>query len=132
MGFGDWIANTFYGADELSAESAALDERRNALNQKAAEKYGDEWYQDTLNNDAAGRVNATDEIGSEFSADSLQRNLAESTSAASDWARSLLDAPLSFLFGSIPPLGWLVLAGVVFWWIGGPVWLRGVLGRQAK
>jgi hypothetical protein len=129
MGLGDWIANTFYGADELSAESAALDERRNALNRKAAEKYGDEWYQDTLNNDAAGRVNATDEIGSEFSADSLQRNLAESTSAASGWARSLLDAPLSFLFGAIPPLGWLLLAGVVFWWVGGPVWLRGILGR---
>ena len=130
MGFGDWIANTFYGADELSAESAALDERRNALNQKAAEKYGEEWYQDTLNNDAAGRVNATEEIASEFSADSLQRNLAESTGTAAGWARSIIGAPLSFVFGAIPPLGWLVLAGVVFWWIGGPVWLRGILARR--
>jgi hypothetical protein len=131
MGFTDWVANTFYGADELTAESAALDERRNALNQKAAEKYGDEWYQDTLNNDAAGRVNATDEIGSEFSADSLQRNLEESTGTAAGWARSIIGAPLSFVFGAIPPLGWLLLAGVVFWWIGGPAWLRGILGRRA-
>jgi hypothetical protein len=40
-------------------------------------------------------------------------------------------APLSFVFGAIPPLGWLVLVGFVFWWIGGPVWLRGILGRRA-
>jgi hypothetical protein len=84
-----------------------------------------------LNNDAAGRVNATDEIGSEFSADSLQRNLEESTGTAAGWARSIIGAPLSFVFGAIPPLGWLLLAGVVFWWIGGPAWLRGILGRRA-
>lgn len=131
MGFGDWIANTFYGADDLTAESAALDERRRVLNEQARTRYGDEWYQDTLQNDERGRVDATADIGGEFSADALKRNLSESTATASGWARALIDAPLSFLFGSIPPLGWLVLAGVVFWWVGGPVWLRGILGRRA-
>lgn len=131
MGLGDWIANTFYGADDLTAESAALDERRRVLNDQARTRYGDEWYQDTLQNDERGRVDATADIASEFSGDALARNLAESTTTASGWARALIDAPLSFVFGAIPPLGWLVLAGVVFWWLGGPVWLRGILGRKS-
>ncbi len=131
MGFGDWVASTFYGSDELTAESAELDARRNALNQRSRDRYGDAWYQDTLQNDERGRVDASSDIGSEFSAAALKRNLSDSTAAASGWARALIDAPLSFLFGSIPPLGWLVIAGVVFWWVGGPAWLRGILGRRA-
>ena len=131
MGFGDWIANTFYGADELTAESAALDERRRALNEQARNRYGDEWYQDTVNNDSRAVVDATSDIAEEFSSAALQRNLAESTSAASGWARSIISAPLSFVFGSIPLLGWLVIAGFVFWWIGGPAWLRGILARRS-
>jgi hypothetical protein len=132
MAFTDWIANTFYGADELQAESDQLDARRQALNESQRSKYGDEWYQDTLNNDEAGRVNAAAQIGEEFTAQALQENLAQSTDSAAGWARSIIGAPLSFVFRSIPFLGWVVIAGVVFWWVGGPAWLRAWVARRSR
>ena len=128
----NWIANTFYGADELQAESDRLDAERAKLNESQRSKYGDEWYQDTLNNDAAGSVNAAEQIGEEFTAPALQRNLEESTASASGWARSIIGAPLSFVFGSIPFLGWVVLAGVAFWWVGGPAWVRAWVARRSS
>jgi hypothetical protein len=132
MAFTDWLANTFYGADELQAESDRADAQRNQLNQAARSRYGDEWYRSTVNNDEAGRINAAGEIGSEFEPAALQKNLAESTDAAAGWARSVIGAPLSFIFKSIPPLGWLVLAGVAFWWLGGPVWVRAWIARRSS
>lgn len=131
MGLGEWIARTFYGADELQAESDQLDARRQEMNRIAASKYGDEWYQQTVANDAKSVVDAAGDIGSEFKADALKRNLVESTDTAAGWFRALLDAPLSFLFKSIPPLGWLVLVVVVFVWLGGPAWLRAQVARRS-
>jgi hypothetical protein len=132
MAFTDWIANTFYGADELQSESDQLDARRQALNESQRSKYGDEWYQDTLNNDEAGRVNAAAQIGEEFTAQALQENLAQSTDSAAGWARSIIGAPLSFVFRSIPVLGWVVIAGLVFWWLGGPAWVRAWVARRSR
>jgi hypothetical protein len=132
MAFSDWIANTFYGAGDLQAESDRLDAERARLNESRRATYGDAWYQDTLNNDEAGRVDAAGQIGEEFTAEALQRNLEESTASASGWARSIIGAPLSFVFRSIPVLGWVVIAGLVFWWLGGPAWVRAWVARRSR
>jgi len=134
MAFSDWIARTFYGADELQAESDRLDRRRQELNQSRSYRYGDDWYQDTLRNDSLSRIDAVGQIGAEFTAPALQRNLVESTVAASDsvrgWLNSVGNAPLSFVLRSIPWWGWVGLVGFVFWWAGGPMLVRGFLARR--
>lgn len=134
MGFADWIATTFYGADDLQRESDALDARRQALNQSRSYRYGDDWYHDTMRNDSLSRIDAVGQIGEEFTAPSLQRNLVDSTVSASDsvrgWLTSVGNAPLSFVVRSIPWWGWVGLAAFVFWWAGGPMLVRGLIARR--
>lgn len=114
------------------AETDRADAERARLNADRALIYGPGWEAQVAANDSKDRAdngNYSDQVGAEYEPAALLENLKESTASAASVARGVIDAPLKFIFGSIPPLGWLVIAGVVFWWLGGPLWLRGKLNK---
>ena len=128
--FSDWIANTFFGAEKLTAESAAIDAKREALNRQAADAYGPAWYEQTQHNDATGTVNATEDIGAEFKTGALVENLKDSAKGTAGSIRDFLGPVLEFPLRIIPPIGWLILAVALFVYLGGLAYLRRVIAAK--
>jgi len=128
--FTNWIANTFYGADTLTAESAAIDAKREALNRQSADAYGPAWYEQTQRNDATGTVNATQDIANEFKPGALADNLKESAAGTAGSIRDFLAPVLEFPLRIIPPIGWVILAVALFVYLGGLAYLRRVIAAK--
>lgn len=124
------FAKYVYGTDSLQSESDRLDAARQTENLKDRERYGEEWYQQTLQNDQGSRIDANAEIAAEFKAPALLTNLEESATSAAAGTKRFLAAPLNFLFGAIPWQLWLVGLAVAFWWLGGPAYVRGILNKK--
>lgn len=116
--------------DQLQAESDAADAKRAELNAKAAEKYGQEWYQKTLVNDGLSKVDVAGTIADEFTPKALTDNLAASTSSLGGFVRDVLEPILTLPFRVIPPIGWFILIGGAFFYFGGHVWLRNQISKR--
>ena len=127
MGLLSWAT----GADQR--ESDRLDARRQALNVKAKDLYGEKWYQQTVANDAktdADEADAENHKWDDFAPDELVKNLGESVSKVTPGARSFLESVISFPLKSIPPVGWVLLGVAAFFWLGGHLWLRRVVASK--
>ena len=123
----------FTGADK--AESDALGAKRQALNQSQRTIYGEGWYRKTVQNDeqtaaddAAGRQAVLDE----FKPVALIQNLKDSSVSAGSGIRDFLEPILAFPLRIIPPTGWLLIGVAVFIWLGGHIWLRGILAKGRR
>lgn len=119
------------GADQR--ESDRLDAERAALNDRQRAKYGEPWYQQTLENDARGDADeaaAAAAMWDDFRPAALVTNLGESAAAVTPGLRSFLDTLLSTPFKAIPPVGWLLILGAAFFCLGGHLWLRRVIASK--
>lgn len=133
------FAKYVYGTDSLQSESDRLDAARQAENLKDRETYGEAWYQQTLENDQRGRVNAEADIAAEFKAPALLTNLEESASAAGKSvggvAGSIVRGAGNFLGNTLLGFpGWfwaLALVGGFFYFGGGNL-IRAWVARKAR
>lgn len=55
---------------------------------------------------------------------------AEGAAAIQRGVKETLRAPINWAFGAIPWQLWLIGAGFLFWWLGGPVAVRGILAKS--
>ena len=121
----------FTGADK--AEGDRLDAARQELNAKRATVYGPQWYAKTVANDAQGAADdaaLNQSLLDEFKPAALITNLSESAATTAGGLRNFLEPILSFPFRSIPPIGWFMIGVALFIYLGGGVWLRGILARK--
>lgn len=120
-----WWADIFApGAEAKGAElDKALDEQNRRLLDKGL--ISTEDYQaraERLNQTSA--ANYGGQIAESFKQGAAD-GYANITSAVSD----TLKAPFQFAWDSIPLVVWLALGLVLFWWLGGFMWLRGRLAK---
>ena len=127
MALSDWIARTFYGADDLQAESDRLDERLRQENEADRALYGEEWFATAEANRAASRVDAVADIGGEFTAEALAENLDESGQLVAGKIKGGLNSVGGFVWSALPWWVWLGAAVALFVYLGGGVWIRGFL-----
>lgn len=121
----------FTGAQQ--AESDRLDAARIDLNNRRAAIYGGDWLARTQANDLQTSLDdatAREAVVGELTPQKLLDNLAVSSGEAAAHVRSFADSVLSFPLKSIPPIGWILIAGALFIYLGGHVWLRGVIPRK--
>lgn len=109
-----FLTNLF-GAGDEQARSDELDRQRATLNLKQREKRGEEWYQETLANDAKAQLNVDNEINTAFD-EGLQEGV--------DNVRGGLGSILSLPFRLIPPIGWVIIIVSLFFYFGGGVLVR--------
>lgn len=107
--------STLFGVSDEQARSDELDRQRAELNASQREKHGEEWYQQTLDNDAKSKLHVEEE---------LQAAAAEGFNEGVSNVRGTLGSILSLPFKLIPWQGYLIGAAVLFFYFGGGVLVR--------
>lgn len=129
-----WItSNDGRTVSEINANTSEVDAKLRALNTQRATVYGPEWYAKTVANDAQGDADSAalnQSIIDEFKPAALITNLSDSASTTAGGLRNFLEPILSFPLKIIPPTGWLIIGFALFIYLGGGVWLRGILARK--
>lgn len=109
------------------ARSDTLDAQRRAMNDEDAIAYGPEWYKQTQANDALSVQDVMADVDAGWN-----EGLADGEQNLKDVAagvRRVGGDVLSFPISLIPWQAWLVLALLVFWWMGGAQMLKGKLAK---
>lgn len=117
----DWVTG------KTEREGRELDERLDAINAQSEPIYGQEWADQVATN--RGRSTRADDYDAEIQ-DAFIEGAKEGASNVQGAIKSGISGTVGFVTGSIPPVGWLVLIGVGFWYLGGFVWLRGILAKK--
>jgi hypothetical protein len=84
---------------------------------------------ETYNNWLARKASNTEPSARQQVADAFVEGAKEGADRMQRGVRETLSAPINWAFGAIPWQLWLVGLVVLFWWLGGPVYLRGILAK---
>lgn len=103
------------GVEDEQARSDELDRQRQALNASQREKRGEEWYQQTLANDAKSKLDVDAELNKAFG-----EGIDEGVSNIRGTLGSIINLP----FKLIPWQAYVIGAVVLFFYFGGGVLLR--------
>lgn len=117
----DWMTG------KLERDGREADQKLDDLNAQRAPVYGQEWADEVATN--RGRSTRADDYDAEVQ-DAFVQGAKEGASNVQGAIKSGISGTVGFVGGSIPAVGWLILVGVAFWYLGGFVWLRGILARR--
>lgn len=114
-----------YSTAELQAESDKADASLRKINEDAHDRgaISDAVYAQTQENIANGQIDAAGAIGGAF-----KEGIAEGI----DNERGLIGSTISFPFKFIPWQAWILGGALLFFYMGGAVWLKGIIPRKAK
>jgi len=139
-----WFQKLIYGVD-LDATQSELDRTNAALASENAADYGrggtiyrqiqaergtaaaEQTYADVLRRAEDNQINVTDQVHGAFR-DGYNESLGNITGGI----RATLAAPFNFAIRSIPWQLWLVGLVALFIYMGGGVWLKGLINRHWK
>lgn len=125
----NWIpwGNGVGSIDQLQAEQDQIRAREAELDARAKERYGETWSQTVERHRA-------EEYAQSYSAqvgEAFLEGAAEGAQAQIDAVQGVANKVTSFSLRLIPWQVYLVAAVALFWWLGGGVYLRGIIARKA-
>jgi hypothetical protein len=126
----NWIpwGNGVGSVDDLQAEQDQIRAREAQLDARAREQYGESWAQATERH----RAQEYQESYSKQVGDAFIEGAKEGAQAQIDAVQGAANAVTGFTLRIIPWQVYVLGAGALFWWLGGGVYLKGILGRGRK
>ena len=125
----NWVGLTSDGrsVDDLQREQDSISAREAELNQRRRDSgyYTDEEYMRAEQVRVTGAVDVSSEVGQ-----AAQEGAVEGLKNLPAQVRGALNTSFGWSLSFIPWWGWVALLGVGFWYLGGFVYLRGILARR--
>lgn len=140
-GVAGWWTNTFGANAGQQEQGAALDAQLAAINNNTYAPGGTTYNSIKATQGQAAADAAWAKVQADQSNQEQQTasDNADVTAAAQAGAQQGLDNVkgginhfFESFFGLIPMSVWLIGAVALFWWLGGFVWLKGIIARKAK
>lgn len=126
----NWIpwGNGVGSVDDLSSEQADIQRREAELDARAKAKYGESWSEQVQKHRAEEyAVSYEAQVG-----DAFVTGAQEGAATMQAAIRKGIASPIDWIAGSIPWQVWLLAAVAAFWYLGGFVYLRGIMAKGAK
>ena len=113
--------------DSLTAEQDQIKAREAELDARAKEKYGQTWS-DQVEKHREEEYAATyqAQVGEAF-----VQGAAEGAATMQGAVKRTIPGPLDWILGALPWHVWVGLAVAAFWYLGGFVYLKGIIARKA-
>jgi hypothetical protein len=123
-----WLSKLFVGEDldQLQKDLDNQDQQLAALNQDRLNSgaYSDAVYAEAEAHRLGGKLDVTGEVSQAFN-ESIQ----DSVSGAAGVVKGVIKTPFDFLFKALPWEIWLIAAVAIFFYLGGGIYLKGILAR---
>jgi len=125
-----FLPSWLLGGVDLDEEQQRQDETDAALarlNQKNLDNgvYDDRTYAEAEAHRLAGKLDANQEV-----ADVFNKSINDSVSGAAGAVKGVIKTPFDFLFKALPWEIWVIAAIVAFFYLGGFVYLKGILAKR--